>query len=64
MGGVRFHGMFGDDMGPVVTAPGVYNFTQIDSTWDFLHGNQIKPVVELSFMPTVLANCSSHGHCV
>ena len=32
MGGVRFHGMFGDDMGPVVTAPGVYNFTQIDST--------------------------------
>jgi xylan 1,4-beta-xylosidase len=42
----------------------VYNFTQIDSTWDFLHGNQIKPVVELSFMPAVLANCSWHGHCV
>ena len=64
MGGVRFHGMFGDDMEPVVTAPGVYNFTQIDSTWDFLHGNQIQPVVALSFMPTVLANCSWHGHCV
>jgi hypothetical protein len=64
MGGVRFHGMFGDDMEPVVTAPGVYNFTQIDSTWDFLHGNQIQPVVALSFMPTVLANCSWHGHFV
>ena len=64
MGGVRFHGMFGDDMGPVVTAPGVYNFTLIESTWDFLHAAGIKPVVELSFMPAVLANCAWHGHCV
>ena len=64
MAGVRYHGMFGDDMGPVVSAPGVYNFTQIESTWDFLHGAKIKPVVELSFMPAVLANCAWHGHCI
>ena len=64
MGGVRYHGIFGDDNGPVVSAPGIYNFTLIDSTWDFLHDAGIKPVVELSFMPAVLANCSWHGHCV
>ena len=55
MQGVRFHGMFGDDMGPVVPAAGVYNFSQLDSTWDFLRAAGIKPVVELSFMPAVVS---------
>jgi xylan 1,4-beta-xylosidase len=67
LGGVRYHGIFDDDMGPVVTlAPNgshVYNFTLIDSTWDYLLANGVKPIVELSFMPAVLANCSWHGHC-
>ena len=34
--GVRYHGLFDDDQGPVVSGPGVYNFTLLDSTWDFL----------------------------
>ena len=60
--GVRYHGLFDDDMGPVVTAPGVYNFTLVDSTWDFFVQLGVKPIVELSFMPCVLANCSWHGY--
>eukprot|EP01047_Picozoa_sp_COSAG01_P015320 COSAG01_NODE_766_length_13741_cov_16.630479_12_plen_348_part_00 len=64
MAGVRYHGIYGDDNGPVVKYPGEYNFTQILSTWDFLHQAHMKPVVELSFMPAFLANCSWHGHCV
>jgi xylan 1,4-beta-xylosidase len=67
MTGVRYHGIFDDDMGPVVTASPngthLYNFTLIDSTWDYMLAHGVKPVVELSFMPAVLANCSWHGHC-
>jgi len=54
--GVRYHGLFDDDMG-VVQATGTYNFTAIDSTWDYFVQLGVKPVVELSFMPCVLANC-------
>ena len=60
--GVRYHGIFDDDM-RVVPAPGVYNFTSIDSTWDFLLAQKTHPVVELSFMPAYVANCTWHGHC-
>jgi hypothetical protein len=38
LGGVRYHGIFDDDMGPVVTGPvgaRSYNFTLIDRSWDF-----------------------------
>lgn len=54
--GVRYHGLFDDDMG-VVTAPRTYNFTKVDSTWDYFIELGVKPVVELSFMPAFLANC-------
>jgi xylan 1,4-beta-xylosidase len=69
LGGVRYHGLFDDDNGPVVeidhSTPGefIYNWTLIDSTWDFLVAHSVKPVVELSFMPAFIANCSWHGHC-
>jgi len=68
LAGVRYHGIFDDDMGPVVTVePGtgkhLYNFTSLDSTWDFLLSLGVRPIVELSFMPAFLANCSWHGHC-
>eukprot|EP00036_Acanthoecidae_sp_10tr_P004927 CAMPEP_0182928404 /NCGR_PEP_ID=MMETSP0105_2-20130417/15568_1 /TAXON_ID=81532 ORGANISM="Acanthoeca-like sp., Strain 10tr" /NCGR_SAMPLE_ID=MMETSP0105_2 /ASSEMBLY_ACC=CAM_ASM_000205 /LENGTH=645 /DNA_ID=CAMNT_0025066407 /DNA_START=9 /DNA_END=1946 /DNA_ORIENTATION=+ len=59
--GVRYHGLFDDDQGPVVPSPGVYNFTLLDSTWDFLISAGVKPIVELSFMPAVLAGCSWTG---
>jgi xylan 1,4-beta-xylosidase len=62
LGGVRYHGIFDDDMGPVVTGtPGnfVYNFTLIERSWDFqINVLKLKPVVELSFMPSALAGCS------
>ena len=60
--GVRYHGLFDDDMG-VVIAPGVYNWTSIDSTWDYLLSLGVRPIVELSFMPAFVANCSWQGHC-
>ena len=68
MQGVRYHGLFDDDMGPVVTrgADGgqlVYNWTLVDSTWDALLAQGVRPIVELSFMPAFIANCSWHGHC-
>eukprot|EP00729_Bicosta_minor_P012167 gene12167-3153_t len=59
--GVRYHGIFDDDNGPVVTSPGVYNFTLLDSTWDFLVSNSVKPIVEFSFMPAWIAGCSWTG---
>ena len=58
----RYHGLFDDDM-HVVTAPGTYDFSAIDSTWDFLLASGVRPIVELSFMPAFIANCSWHGHC-
>ena len=62
LAGVRYHGLFDDDM-HVVTAPGKYDFSAVDSTWDFLIASGVRPIVELSFMPAFVANCSWHGHC-
>jgi xylan 1,4-beta-xylosidase len=59
--GVRYHGLFDDDQGPVVTAPGVYNFTLLDSTWDYMTSLGVKPIVELSFMPAWIAGCAWTG---
>ena len=57
LAGVRYHGLFDDDMG-VVTAPGVYNFTRVIAAWDYQRSLGVTPIVELSFMPAFLANCS------
>eukprot|EP00937_MAST-01D_sp_MAST-1D-sp2_P005125 g5125.t1 len=59
--GVRHHALFDDDMGPVVTAPGVYNFSLIESSWDYQLSIGATPIVELSFMPAVLAGCTWNG---
>ena len=66
LAGVRYHGIFDDDMGPVVPSREAlrakeYNFSLIDATWDYQVGLGVVPLVELSFMPAVLANCSWHG---
>lgn len=46
----------------VTTGPAggrVYNFTLIDQSWDYqVRVLGLKPVVELSFMPTALAQCT------
>ena len=63
---VRFHGIFDDDMGPVVVhaAPAspaqyAYNFTAIAAVLDFIVNDlHMRPYVELSFMPGALASGS------
>lgn len=52
---VRFHGILNDDMS--VLLPGnVYSFFNIDSIFDFLLSIGMKPLIELSFMPELLAS--------
>ena len=62
---VRFHGLFDDDMGPVVSRSSLpagaevhyqYNFTRIASTFDYILAIGMTPYVELSFQPTALAS--------
>ena len=63
--GVRFHGSFDDDMGPVVTgsvANPVYNFTALDTLYDSIMAAGMHPIVELSFMPQAIADCAP-GKC-
>lgn len=55
---VRFHGLLSDDMGVVVREKGKfhYSFVNCDRVFDFLLSIDIKPFVELSFMPAALAS--------
>jgi hypothetical protein len=55
--GVRYHGIFDDDMG-VVVGHRKYSFAKIKESWDFQIGLGLHPIVELSFMPAVLAGCT------
>ncbi|MFZ6647796.1 GH39 family glycosyl hydrolase [Undibacterium sp. TJN25] len=65
---IRFHGLLGDGMGTVsrpaeagVGADGgelVYSFFNIDQIFDFLLSIGMRPVIELSFMPSALASGS------
>lgn len=50
---IRFHGLLHDDMGVYFNNNGkeIYNFQYIDALYDFLLSINIKPFVELSFMP-------------
>ena len=55
---VRFHGIFDDDIGIYTQGPhgeAVYNFSYIDQVYDGLLANGVRPFVELSFMPRLLA---------
>jgi xylan 1,4-beta-xylosidase len=55
---VRFHGLLCDDMGTLVPHRGglVYSFFNADQVVDFLLSIGMRPFVELSFMPEVLAS--------
>ncbi|HEY8052709.1 MAG TPA: hypothetical protein VIE42_07870 [Steroidobacteraceae bacterium] len=58
LGYVRFHGILDDDMG--VYSEGrrgkpIYNFSYVDQVYDGLLANGVRPFVELSFMPSRLA---------
>jgi xylan 1,4-beta-xylosidase len=55
---VRFHGILDDDIG--VYSEGrrgkpIYNFSYVDQVYDGLLANGVRPFVELSFMPSRLA---------
>ena len=55
---VRFHGLLSDDMGTLVCERNerLYSFVNADRIWDFLVSIGMRPIVELSFMPTTLAS--------
>ncbi|MDN3617882.1 hypothetical protein QWY81_00275 [Polaribacter undariae] len=54
---VRFHGIFHDDMFPVIIENGktVYNWQYIDDLFDRMLDLKVKPFVELAFLPTSMA---------
>lgn len=55
---IRMHGLLHDDMGVYFEQNGkaIYNWQYIDALYDFLLSIDIKPFVELSFMPKALAS--------
>jgi xylan 1,4-beta-xylosidase len=55
---VRFHGILSDDMGTLVAEGDArfYSFFNADQIFDFLLSIGMKPFVELSFMPSILAS--------
>jgi xylan 1,4-beta-xylosidase len=57
-GHVRMHGLLGDDMGTLIGEGDTlfYSFFNVDQIFDFLLSIGMKPFVELSFMPSVLAS--------
>ena len=54
---VRFHGIFHDDMFPVIIERGktVYNWQYIDDLFDRMLDLKVKPFVELAFFPKSMA---------
>ena len=55
---VRFHGILDDDMGTLICQSDqpLYSFFNTDRIFDFLLSIEMKPVVELSFMPRMLSS--------
>lgn len=55
---VRFHGLLSDDAGTLVCEDDklVYSFFNADQIFDFLISIGMRPFVELSFMPSILAS--------
>ena len=55
---VRFHGLLSDDVGTLIDHDGkpLYSFFNADQIFDFLLSVGMRPFVELSFMPEVLAS--------
>jgi xylan 1,4-beta-xylosidase len=55
---VRFHGLLDDDMGTLICQSNefVYSFFNADQIFDFLLSIGMRPIVELSFMPSTLSS--------
>lgn len=59
---VRFHAIFHDEIGLYdedAQGKPIYNFSYIDQIYDGLLENHVRPFVELSFMPKVLASTNN-----
>ncbi|MCM4156946.1 hypothetical protein [Gramella sp. AN32] len=54
---VRFHGLFHEDMFPLVEEKGelVYNWQYVDDLFDRMLEHDVRPFVELSFLPDSMA---------
>jgi xylan 1,4-beta-xylosidase len=55
---MRFHGIFDDEVGVYDRDPQgrtTYNFSYVDQIYDGLLANHVRPFVEISFMPRLLA---------
>jgi xylan 1,4-beta-xylosidase len=55
---VRFHGLLSDEIGTLVEQKGalLYSFHNVDVVYDALLDMDVRPFVELSFMPTAIAS--------
>ena len=56
---IRFHGIFHDEMmiyHENENGGSYYNWQYFDSLFDFLRETHIRPILELGFMPSVLAS--------
>lgn len=55
---VRFHGILDDDMGTLEDESDelLYSFHNADQIFDFLRSIDMRPIVELSFMPSALSS--------
>ncbi|MEO8810011.1 MAG: glycosyl hydrolase family 39, partial [Rhodanobacter sp.] len=55
---VRFHGLLDDDMNTVIDQGNelIYSFHNADQIYDFLRSIDMRPIVELSFMPSALSS--------
>ncbi|GGC66533.1 hypothetical protein GCM10011396_12030 [Undibacterium terreum] len=55
---VRFHGILSDDMGTLICQDNkfLYSFFNTDQVFDYLLSIGMRPIVELSFMPTALSS--------
>jgi xylan 1,4-beta-xylosidase len=61
IGAVRFHGIFNDEVGVCrldQRGDVIYNFQYVDQIYDSLLDSNVRPFVELSFMPSELASGS------
>lgn len=59
---LRFHGIFSDDMMillPTLTGGVQYNWRMVDTLIDFMLSIGLKPFLELTYMPTLLASGDS-----
>lgn len=58
---VRFHGLLDDDMGTLIchNEKPLYSFFNVNQIYDYLLSIGMKPFVELSFMPSMLASGGS-----